>query len=135
MSQASEATVIGTVQDVRGSTISVKLNDNTVSGLSFVDGYGYRIGQVGSFIRVPLGYISLFGIVSQVGAGAVPERLVNVHPAGNRWMTVQLVGEGDRLGRFIRGISQYPTIGDDVHLVTDDDLRAIYGQPDSATYL
>ncbi len=135
MSQASEATVIGTVQDVRGSTISVKLNDNTVSGLSFVDGYGYRIGQVGSFIRVPLGYVSLFGVVSQVGAGAVPEKLAADHPSGNRWMTAQLVGEGDRRGRFMRGISQYPTIGDDVHLVTEDDLRAIYGHPDSPEYL
>src|SRR5690606_26316673 len=104
------ATVIGTVQDVRGSTISIALNDTTVSGLSFVDGYGYRIGQVGSFVRVPLGYLSLFGIVSQVGAGATPERVAESHPYGNRWMTAQLVGEGVRGGRFRRGISQYPTI-------------------------
>ena len=34
----SAATVVGTVQDVRGSTVSVVLNDNNVSGLSFVDG-------------------------------------------------------------------------------------------------
>ena len=129
------ATVIGTVQDVRGSTVSIVLNDDTVSGLSFVDGYGYRIGQVGSFVRIPLGYISLFGVVSQVGAGAVPEKLTEAHPFGNRWMTIQLVGEGERGGNFRRGISQYPTIGDDVHLVTENDLRAIYGQPESAQYL
>ena len=30
---------------------------------------GYRIGQVGSFVRVPLGYIDLFGVVAKVGAG------------------------------------------------------------------
>jgi len=129
------ATIIGTVQDVRGSTVSVVLSDETVSGLSFVDGYGYRIGQVGSFVRIPLGYVSLFGVVSQVGAGAVPERLAQDHPFGNRWMTVQLVGEGERRDRFRRGISQYPTIGDEVHLVTDSDLRAIYGQPESPEYL
>jgi uncharacterized protein len=135
MRRPSDATVIGTIQDVRGSTVSVSLSEETVSGLSFVEGYGYRIGQVGSFVRVPLGYVSLFGIVSQVGAGAVPERLAASYPSGNRWMTIQLVGEGDRRGRFMRGISQYPTIGDDVHLVTDDDLRAIYGQPESTEYL
>lgn len=128
-------TVIGTVQDVRGATVSIVLNDETVSGLSFVDGYGYRIGQVGSFVRIPLGYVSLFGVVSQVGAGAVPEKLTEAHPFGNRWMTIQLVGEGERGGNFRRGISQYPTIGDDVHLVTEKDLRAIYGQPESPQYL
>src|SRR4029079_19172304 len=101
----SGATVIGTVQDGRGATVSVALNDDTVSGLSFVDGYGYRIGQVGSFVRIPLGYVSLFGVVSQVGAGAAAEKLSEAHPFGNRWMTVQLVGEGERGGNFRRGIS------------------------------
>jgi uncharacterized protein len=129
------ATVVGTVQDVRGSTVSVVLNDNNVSGLSFVDGHGYRIGQVGSFVRIPLGYVSLFGVVSQVGASAVPEGRVADHPFGNRWMTIQLVGEGERHARFRRGISQYPTIGDEVHLVTDSDLRSIYGRPESAEFL
>lgn len=131
----ASATVIGTIQDVRGSTVSIALSDTTVSGLSFVDGYGYRVGQVGSFVRVPLGYISLFGIVSQVGAGAVPDKIAEAHPYGNRWMTAQLVGEGVRGGRFSRGISQYPTIGDEVHLVTDTDLRAVYGQPESSQFL
>jgi DNA helicase HerA-like ATPase len=135
MQRLHDATIIGTIQDVRGATVSVVLREETVSGLSFVEGYGYRIGQVGSFVRVPLGYTSLFGVVSQVGAGAVPEKLLESHPFGNRWMTVQLVGEGDRRGRFLRGISQYPTISDDVHLVTDEDLRAIYGQPDASEYL
>lgn len=130
----SAATVLGTVQDVRGSTVSVALSDNNVSGLSFVDGHGYRIGQVGSFVRIPLGYVSLFGVVSQVGASAVPERQTLELPHGNRWMTIQLVGEGGR-GHFRRGISQYPTIGDEVHLVTDGDMRSIYGRRDSSEYL
>jgi len=50
-------------------------------------------------------------------------------------MTVQLVGEGTRRGDFERGLSQYPTIGDTVHLVTEDDLKRIYGRPDSPKYL
>jgi len=41
-------------------------------------------------------------------------------------MTVVLFGEG--LGtEFERGVGQYPTVGDEVHLVTNDDLRVIYG--------
>ena len=69
-----DPTFIGTVQDVHGATVTVELSDDTVTGLSFVHGEGYRIGQVGSFVRIPLGFIDIYGVVSQVGAGASPER-------------------------------------------------------------
>jgi hypothetical protein len=128
-------TYLGTVQDVNGNTIRVLLDDNTLSGLTFIDGHGYRIGQIGSFIRVPIGYIDLYGIVSTIGAGAVPEKLIDTLPYGNRWMTVQLVGEGLRKGEFSRGISQYPTISDPVHLVTEKDLSKIYGHPGSPNFV
>jgi uncharacterized protein DUF87 len=127
-----DATLIGTVQDVNGATITVELANETVTGLSFVDGEGYRIGQVGSFVRIPLGYVNLFGVVSQVGAGAAPQREGDQHPYGNRWLQVQLVGEGVAGARFERGVSQYPTIDDRVHIVTEADLWTIYGpgEPD-----
>lgn len=131
----NQPTYLGTVQDVRGSTISVIMDDNTLSGLVFVEGKGYRIGQVGSFIRIPIGYMDLYGIVSQVGAGAVPDKLRDNLPYGNRWMTVQLVGEGQRSVTFTRGISQYPTIGDKVHLLTEKDLSKIYGHVDVKNYV
>ncbi|ROH91757.1 DUF87 domain-containing protein [Stagnimonas aquatica] len=127
-SNAGRATIIGTVQDVSGASVSVTLKSDRSSGLSFVDGQGYRIGQIGSFIKIPIGYIDLFGIVSQVGASAVPETLAPNAPNGLRWMTVQLIGEGYRGGKFQRGISQYPTIDDEVHLVSEADLQALYGR-------
>lgn len=113
-------TLLGTVQDVNGTSISVTLNSNQLSGLTFVNGQGYRIGQLGTFVRIPIGYIDLFGIVSQVGASAVPDNLAVSSPYGNRWLTIQLVGEGYRKGNFQRGISQYPTIDDEVHLVSEE---------------
>jgi DNA helicase HerA-like ATPase len=132
---ATDPTRLGTVEDVKGATVSVVLDEATLSGLAFVDGQGYRIGQVGSFVRIPIGYVDLFGIVSQVGASAVPERLVEHEAHGHRWMTVQLVGEGTRGGDFKRGLSQYPTIGDAVHLVIEEDLKRIYGRPESPKYV
>jgi DNA helicase HerA-like ATPase len=50
-------------------------------------------------------------------------------------MTVQLIGESSPAGRFTRGVSQYPTVGDAVHLVSQDDLRRLYGRPDEPRYL
>jgi len=131
----ADPTYLGSIQDVRGATVSVALDADTLAGLAFIEGAGYRIGQVGSFVRIPMGYVDLFGVVSQVGAGAVPERLAEVEPYGHRWMTVQLVGEGPRGGSFSRGLAQYPTVGDPVHLVSDADLSAIYGRGDSPGYI
>lgn len=131
----SRPTYLGTVQDVQGATISIALDKETVSGLAFIDGHGYRIGQVGSFVRISIGFTDLFGIVSQVGAGAVPEALAKVEPYGYRWLKVQLVGEGQRSGEFKRGISQFPTIGDEAHLVTEEDLTRIYGRPDAPNFV
>lgn len=127
---AKDATHLGTVENVQGATVSVEMDPATVSGLAFVDGHAYRIGQVGSFVRIPLGYVDLFGIVSQAGAAAVPQSVIAEY-GGRRWLTVQIVGEGQRRGQFRRGISQYPTIGDEVYLVTEPDLARIYGRPES----
>lgn len=123
----NDPTFIGTVQSVSGATVSVELMTDTATGLSFVDGEGYRIGQVGSFIRIPLGHVDMYGVVSQVGAGPAPTREGEANPYGKGWLTVQLVGEGRRGGRFSRGVSQHPTIDDRAHIVTESDLRAIYG--------
>jgi len=130
-----DPTLIGTVQDVAGTTISVSLVSETATGLSFYKGESYRIGQVGSFVRIPLGYTSLFGIVSQVGAGAAPKAEDSAHQWGNQWLRVQLVGERGREGRFERGVSQHPTINDAVHIVTEDDLREIYGPGDPVDFV
>lgn len=124
---ATDPTHIGTVQDVTGSTVTVLLVGTSSTGLSFYRGESYRIGQVGSFVRIPLGYASLFGIVSQVGAGAAPASEGEQKPWGNQWLKVELVGERGRDGRFERGLSQHPTINDPVHIVTEEDLKEIYG--------
>lgn len=131
----SKSTYLGTIQDVNGTSVSVSLANEALSGLTYVDGEGYRIGQIGSFVKIPIGYIELFGIVTQVGASAVPEKQQPNQPYGNRWLRIQLIGEGQRNGKFERGLSQYPTIGDEVHLVSEADLRKIYGQPDKPYFV
>lgn len=121
-------TLLGHVGSVTGAAVSVRQAPSVASGLVITGGVTYRIGQVGSFVRIPQGYQSLFGIVSEVGANATPEPLREPNDRGERWMTVQLVGESIGAS-FERGISQYPAINDEVHLVTEMDLRRIYSAP------
>lgn len=128
-------THLGTVVSVTGSAVSVELAPETISGLVFVDGQGYRVGQVGGFVRIPQGYGSLFGIVTQAGVAAAPTPELANEPHGRRWLVVELVGEGQPGKPFSRGVAQYPTIGDSAHLVTEDDLRLIYGQESSKDFV
>lgn len=134
-SKPSDPTRLGTVEDVSGPSVRIKLEDGTETGLVFVKGEGYRVGQVGSFVRIPAGYSDLYGIVSQVGAGAAPSVGESDHNFGNRWLRVELVGEGGRGRKFERGISQYPTIGDLAHVVTESDLAAIYAPGEKHGYV
>lgn len=119
-----DPTFLGNIAQVSGAALAVHLAQSVASGLSIIRGQTYRVGQVGSFVRVPQGYQDLFGIVSEVGANAVPD---HIDPAGDtgRWMRVELVGEVVG-GNFERGISQYPNIGDFVHLATEEHLRRVY---------
>ncbi len=119
-------TYLGSVSAVSGSDVSIYLAKSVSSGLVIIKGITYRIGQVGSFVRIPQGYTNLYGIICDVGADAVPEKFVDTPQESGRWVKAQLVGES--MGNdFERGISQYPSVNDDVHLVTEEDLAKIYG--------
>ncbi|SOD12262.1 ATP-binding protein [Pedobacter xixiisoli] len=125
-------TEIGEIDSISGNVISVRLFDNLKSNMPIIDGIVYRIGQIGSFVKVPLGYATLYGIVTQIGSSAIPDNLREVYLqdydklVNNRWINIALVGE--QIGKkFERGIIQFPSTGDKVHLVTIDDLNIIYG--------
>lgn len=125
----TSSTYLGRVGGVAGSMISVRLADSVSSGIAIIGGRSYRVGQVGSFVRVPQGYNDLYGVISEIGAQATPESLVDSRQRGETWMSVELVGEIVETS-FERGISQYPGINDEVHLVTEGDLARIYGNQD-----
>lgn len=126
---------LGSVEDVNGASISVKLSESAPGGLLFVNGEAYRVGQVGGFVRIPSGYVDLYGVISQVGAGAAPGAPELAPLFGNRWLRVELVGQGRRGTKFERGIAQYPSIGDSVHVVTESDLKTVYAPGDEDGYV
>jgi hypothetical protein len=123
MTVTNDPTYLGTVRAVAGASVTVMLAESLASGLAIISGQTYRVAQVGSFVRIPQGYQDLFGIVSEVGAGAPSPSLSG---ETGRWMKVELAGEA--IGsNFERGLSQHPNINDTVHIVTEADLIRIYG--------
>ena len=125
----SAPTLLGHVGAVAGANVNIRQFEGVASGIAIIGGRSYRVGQVGSFVRIPQGYHDLYGIISNVGASATPETVIDVSARGDRWIKVQLVGEIIE-STFERGISQYPAINDEAHLVTEADLAKIYGVSD-----
>jgi len=119
-----QPTFLGRVIAVSGASITVELTPNVSSGLIMIEGKTHRIGQVGSFVRVPQGYNSLFGIISETHDSQGGEE--QLPRSEKRIIKVELVGEVVGVD-FERGISQYPSISDEVHIVTETDLRVVYG--------
>lgn len=121
-----DPTFLGTISAVSGASLSVRLASSLASGLAVIQGHTYRVGHVGSFVRIPQGYQDLYGVVCEVGATAAPANADVTKNDAGRWMRVELAGEaiGDN---FERGLSQHPNINDSVHIVTESDLRRIYG--------
>lgn len=122
MTQASP-TLIGCVDSVKGGVVTVKLND--IPTFIMVRGHSYRVGQVGAFLRIPLGYTQLYAVCTLIGAAAAPITEVPTAPSGHRWLSATLFGESIG-GVFERGVSHYPTIEDEVHLITPYDMKVIY---------
>ncbi|WP_374453832.1 ATP-binding protein [Phenylobacterium sp.] len=104
--------------------MTVRQSPGVASGIAIVGGKAYRVGQVGSFVRIPQGYHDLYGVVVQMGVSATPDSSSSIDP-GERLITIQLVGELVG-GEFERGISQYPSIHDEVHIVSEENLARIY---------
>lgn len=133
-----DPTFIGQVASVTGGIVRVRLRLDMPATLVLVEGESYRVGQIGGFFRIPIGYTQLYAICSQVGADAVPNSTDLTFASletddakqdglqGYRWMTLALFGESVS-SVFERGVSQYPTVGDEVHFATGADLKVIYG--------
>jgi hypothetical protein len=143
---STDPTYVGQVASVTGGVVRIRLRKDLPTTLVLVEGESYRVGQIGGFFRIPVGYTQLYAVCSQVGADAVPPVTIFESPilerdaakdeslSGFRWMTVVLFGESNG-GKFERGVGQYPTVGDEVHFVTSTDLTVIYGSQDASKSL
>ena len=120
----NEPTYLGKVLSVAGSSLNVELTPQVKSGLLIIEGKTHRIGQVGSFVRIPQGYNNLYGVISETGESASIGGITEAEE--RRTVKVELVGESIGID-FERGISQFPSINDEVHIVTESDLKTIYG--------
>lgn len=121
-------TFLGLVINVNSSSIEVEISRDIPTAAPIIDGRIYKIGQIGTFVKFPIGSLTLFGIVSSVSNTPSTIELDSYEPNyGSRFLQVNLVGEKVGNKDFQKGVGTFPTINDEVHIVTEDDLTSIYG--------
>lgn len=130
----SDITYLGKIIRVDSSTVEVEVSDDIPSAAPIINGRLYKIGQIGTFVKMPTGNITTYGIVSSVSntPGKIEDNQA-IQIFGSRFLSVQLVGEKIGDDDFEKGIGTYPTINDEVHLVVEEDLFDIYGEKDAGS--
>jgi len=130
----TDLTYLGKIIRVDSSTVEVEVSDDIPSAAPIINGRLYKIGQIGTFVKMPTGNITTYGIVSSVSnTPGKPEDNQARQIFGSRYLNVQLVGEKIGDDDFEKGIGTYPTINDEVHLVIEKDLFDIYGEKDAGS--
>lgn len=128
----NDVTYLGKVIKVDSSTVEVEVSGEIPSSSLIIKGKVYKLGQIGTFVKIIAGNISTYGLVESVSnvASNINDD-ISLKNGNSRFLTVHLIGEKVGNRRFEKGIGLYPTINDEVHIVTDDDLFDIYGKEKS----
>lgn len=123
----TDITYLGKIIRVDSASVEVEICNSIPSAAPIVNGRLYKIGQIGTFVKIPIGNLRIYGIVASVSN--TPLKADGIETlTGSRFLSVQLIGEKVGDGRFEKGVGTFPTINDEVHLVVEDDLHDIYGK-------
>lgn len=130
----NDVTYLGKVVRVDSGSVEAELSKEIPSAAPIINGRLYKIGQIGTFVKIPIGNIIIYGIVSSVSntPSNIKDEQIK-YDFGSRFLNIQLIGEKIGDDDFEKGVGTYPTINDGVHLVVEKDLQQIYGQRDTGS--
>ena len=123
-------TMIGLLADITGEYFTARLveenNEGRSGNTSGMD--GVRIGQVGSYLCIKQTDLHTVVMVERsyrvTGSQGRAAHMVRLTP----------LGELSPNGKFTKGISRFPNIGDEVHVVLQADLKSIFSAHSEAEY-
>ncbi len=119
----SRAEAIGRVSVVGGAQATVELNQRAMHG---------EQPTVGKFMGLSGGKGLIIGLITEVGEEPIAGSGQN--PNYRKMARLDLIGEISSTSgagpHFQRGITEYPNIGDGADLLSDADLRLVYGVAD-----
>src|SRR5476649_2583121 len=116
---------IGRIATVTGSQSTVELAPRVA---------GTETATVGKFMGLTTGKTVIIGLITEVGERSFPAVAAG-HPTFRKIAQLDLIGElrTDASGkaRFQRGVTEYPNIGDGAFMLTETELRLVYGSADA----
>ena len=113
---------VGVVTGVTSGTLSAVLDSGITSLAREINGKVYYIGQIGTYMLVPVGKLIIVAMVSEFRKidfsenGKLTQRCI---------MELNLVGTV-KAGRYERGVSLIPPVDSPVFLAEDADLTAVF---------
>ncbi len=114
---------IGYVIEVNGERALVELTADPTVPLD----NDYYPGQPGSYVKIPFRDYRIIGIVSSIKIDN--QRLgVKGRQYGARVADCVLLGTLEKGGKFFRGVSVYPNVGQPVQMVTGEELDRIFSE-------
>lgn len=121
-------TYLGKIVNVNSGKVDVTISRDVPSSTPIIEGVQYKIGQIGTLVKIPLGNSVLYGVVDSVSISGINIDDDTIIDEENitRIIKVSLIGEKIGKGKFQKGVGTFPTINDEVHIVTDKDLKMIY---------
>jgi hypothetical protein len=112
--------MIGRVAAVSGATATVELTARGLAGEN---------PTVGKFIGMVTAKALIVGLVTEVGEESLASPASS--PSFRKVARLDLIGEIGAASRFQRGVTDYPNIGDGALLLSEHELRLVYGAGDA----
>jgi len=114
--------IIGSVIEVNSEKITIEIN-SSLRNYSFVhNGLLYRIGQIGSFIKIISGLSIVFGIVESFSTFMQKDDQY----LDKKILIAVLIGYKDATGDFKKGSKITPSINDNVYVIDKEDIEVIF---------
>jgi hypothetical protein len=113
---------VGIVREVTSSSVTVMVDPEITTLTKKIGAKLYYIGQIGTYVLIPVGQLLVLGIVAEFKKGDVYE---NEKVTQRYLMGVTLIGSLKK-GKFESGVSVLPTVDMIVYLLEDKDLKAAF---------
>jgi hypothetical protein len=113
---------IGNIIEVNSESVIIEVSKELTNYNIIHEGFLYRIGQVGSFVKIKNGLTCIYGIVEsfssfmQTGDATIDKKIINV----------SLLGYKNNSGEFERGPKITPSIDDKAYILDQEDIRTIF---------
>ena len=117
-----ESGIIGSVIEVNSDKVIIEIS-SSIKNYSFVhNGLLYRIGQIGSFIKIISGLSIVYGMVESFSTFLQRDDQY----LDKKILTIILIGYRNIVGDFERGSKIAPSINDNVYVIDKEDISVIF---------